>query len=95
MNKYQMLDAIIVLLDRLADARGTERCALLVEITKRAEALKQGIKEEESATTARIQALQRQIKDLTSPPEPRAGEIIEGGQTYSIDLTPKQDADGE
>ena len=90
MDKYQMLDGIIVLLDQLADAKGVARCALMVELVKRADALKKGLHAEEDAHNKRIDMLKAQIKNLTEPPPLQDGEIREGGQTYTIDLTPKE-----
>ena len=90
MDKYQMLDAIIVIVDKLADARGVERCVLLIDLVKRLDALEKGLKEDEDATNARVEMLKSQIKNLTTPPFLNEGEIREGGQTYTIDLTPKE-----
>ena len=35
MDKFQMLDGIIVLVDKLADSRGVERCSIIVDIINR------------------------------------------------------------
>lgn len=88
MNKYQMLDAILVLLDKLVETQGIEKCALAVEVAKRLEALKKGLKAEESSTLERIDLLKKQLKEANTP-HPRDGEIVEGGQTYTIDMEPK------
>lgn len=88
MDKYQMIDGIIVLLDRVADARGIERCTLLAEIVNRADALKKGMRQEEDAKIKEIELLRKQIRDLTTPRPLKDGEIREGGETIQIDLTP-------
>ena len=90
MDKYQMLDEIVLLLDKVADARGIQKCSLLVDITQRIGALKNGLKDEENSKNANIEFLKKQLKDATSPPELKDGEIREGGETYTIDLTPKE-----
>lgn len=89
MDKYQMIDEIVVFLDRLADTRGIERCALLIDLIKRLDALKKGLKDEDDAHNARIELLKAQIKNLTEPKPLEDGEIREGGETYTIDLMPK------
>lgn len=90
MDKYQMMDGIIILLDRLADARGMERCSLLVEIVKRAEAIKKGMQEEDDAKAERIVLLNKQIESMRSQKPLMDGEIREGGETYTVDLEPKE-----
>ena len=89
MDKYQMLDEIIIALDSLADARGVARCALMVDVLKRLDALKKGLHAEEEASNARIDMLKSQIKKLTEPQPLEDGEIREGGETYTLDFTPK------
>ena len=64
MDKYQMLDAIIVQLDRLADSRGVERCALLVDLVSRINSLKKGLQEEEDSYIKKIESLKTQIVNL-------------------------------
>ena len=90
MDKYQMLDEIVLLLDRLADSRGVERCAVLAEVVNRIGALKTGLKEEEKAHDARIELLKAQLKKLTEPATLEDGEIREGGETYVFDLEKKE-----
>lgn len=87
MDKFQMIDAVILIIDKLADARGIDRCALLIDLLKRMDALKTHLQKEDEAYKARVEMLKAQIKDLTTPPELKDGEIREGGQTYTIDLT--------
>ena len=47
MDKYQMIDEMIVLIDHLADARGVQRCSILIDLVKRLDALKKGLQDEE------------------------------------------------
>ena len=64
MDKYQMLDAIIVQLDRLADAKGVERCAILVDLVSRIDSLKKGLRGEEDSHNAKVESLKSQIASL-------------------------------
>ncbi len=89
MDKYQMLNEIIAQLDRLADARGAERCAILVDLVQRASALKKGLREEQDAADARIESLKAQIKNLTDPAPLPEGETRIGGEVISLDFGPK------
>lgn len=95
MDKYQMLDAIVVLMDRLADARGAERCTLVVDIIQRIDALKKGMREEDRAHKQELKLLETQIKELTNPRPLQEGEIREGGGTYTIDLEQAELAEEE
>ena len=47
MDKYQLIDSVIVDLNTLADARGVEKCRLLLDILQRLAALKNGLKRED------------------------------------------------
>lgn len=84
MDKYGLIDSLIMLIDKAADAHGIERCSALVEVIKRLGALKDGLKDEDSAHNKRIDLLKAQIKNLTNP---EAGEETIGGETYTVDLT--------
>lgn len=64
MDKYEMLDSLIVQLDRLPDIKGIERCAVLVELVRRIEALKKGLHEEDTEHETRIEALKNQLSNL-------------------------------
>lgn len=61
MDKYKLLDEMIVMLDRLADARGVERCSLIVELVSRASALKRGLEKEDEDHASAIDALKAQL----------------------------------
>lgn len=61
MDKYKMLEEMIVMLDRLADARGVERCSLIVELVSRASALKRGLEKEDEDHASAIDALKTQL----------------------------------
>lgn len=61
MDKYQLLDEMIVMMDRLADARGVERCSLIVELVSRASALKRGMQKDDEESAGAIEALKTQL----------------------------------
>ena len=48
-DKYEMIDQIIVNVDALIDARGAEKCRLGLDILQRLTALKKGLMDEEKA----------------------------------------------
>lgn len=59
-----MLDAIIMQLDRLADLRGVERCAVLFDLVSRVNSLKNCLREEEDSHNAKVESLKAQIANL-------------------------------
>lgn len=83
-NKYEMIDAVIVLLDKLADARGAEKCRLILDGVQRLAALKDGLCKEDEAHTTELNLLNGQLAKLTSTPEARDGQTIIGGQKIHI-----------
>lgn len=93
MDKYQMIDEAIILLDDLADARGARRCGLIVELVKLLDSLKKGLRDESEAHQAQVDMLNAQIRDLTTPPPLEEGQMRVGGQTYTLDFTHKTEDD--
>lgn len=91
MDKFQMLDEIIVLVDKLADSRGVERCSIIVDIINRLGALKKGMKNEDSVHNQHVEMLKAQLKNMNEPPTVKDGEIVQGGQTYHIDFKPMEE----
>lgn len=88
MDKYQMLDQIILLMDKIADAKGAIRCQLIVDAVRMTDAVKKGIQDEDKATAARIEMLKDQIERLTEP-HPGENEEVVGGETITYDYEPK------
>ena len=88
MDKYQMLDQIILLMDKIADAKGAIRCQLIAAAVRMVDAIKKGIQEEDNATDARIRMLKDQIKNLTEP-HPGDNQEVVGGETITYDYEPK------
>ena len=83
-DKYEMLDAVIVAIDKLEDARGVEKCRIILDAIQRISALKDGLKKEDDAHAAHINMLSKQIKELTAQPLVKNGEQIVGGQEFHI-----------
>lgn len=83
-DKYEMIDAVIMLLDKLADARGAEKCRLILDSVQRLAALKDGLCKEDEAHTTELNLLNGQLANLTSTPEVRDGQTIIGGQRIHI-----------
>jgi len=92
-DKYEMISAVIVALDSLADARGAEKCRLILESVQRLAALKEGLKKEEQAHQAEVKLLQDQLADLTRPPETDGDTETIGGRTYHIGVEGGGDRD--
>lgn len=85
-DKFEMLDGIIVAADKLSDARGVEKCKLIIEIIQRAAALEEGLKKDDETHKAEIASLESEVSRLTHPAEAKAGEQTIGGQVLHIDL---------
>lgn len=83
-DKYQLLDGMVAQLERLADARGVERAAIIVDLWQKARALIAGLRDEDDAHAARVKLLEDQLDALTQPPETAEGEESYGGETYTI-----------
>lgn len=82
MDKYDMISAVITKVDRLADARGVEKCTLVVEIIQRLSALAKGLGDEDKAHEAEKKLLEDQLK----PAPLKEGEVREGGETVTFGL---------
>lgn len=82
MNKFELLDQIILYMDRLADAKGVERCALLANVVQMLGALKDNLTESDKAAEDREALLLDQLQALTTPAEEvQDGEERLGGNT--------------
>ena len=83
-DKYEMLDAVIIAIDKLEDARGVEKCRIILDAIQRIGVLKEGLKKEDAVHAEHINMLSKPIKELTSPPQVKDGEVIVGGEEYHI-----------
>lgn len=81
MNKFELLDQIILNMNRLADATGVERCALLVQVVQMLGALKDNLTESDKAAQDREALLTEQLAALTAPTEAETSAERLGGNT--------------
>lgn len=79
MDKFELIDKIILTINQAADASGIQRCALLVSAVQLLGALKGNLTESDKAAAAREALLVAQLN------APRTDETI-GGQTVKIDF---------
>lgn len=86
MNKYEFIDQMILLTDKLADEKGIKRCQTLIDLIKRLQALKEGLEKEDKAHEEEKELLKSQ---LPKPKEPQDGEVTDGGEIHRIDFTGK------
>lgn len=82
MDKYDVISGIITQVDKLADARGVEKCTLVVSIIQQLSALAKGLGDEDKAHKAEKKLLEDQLK----PAPLEEGETREGGRTVTFDL---------
>lgn len=86
MNKYELIDSLIVQTDALEDARGVTKCRMILEMIDKLSALKTGLKSDEDAINARIEIAENEVRRLTTPAPAQDGEETVGGQVYKIQL---------
>lgn len=86
MDKYELIKGLIVQVDALVDARGAQKCTLVVEIIQKLDALAKGLGEEDRARANEKALLEKQLKALTEPAPLKPGEQRIGGQTYTMDM---------
>lgn len=78
MDKYQIIDSIVVQVDELVDMRGVEKCRTVLDIIGKLNALRVGLAEDDKRT----EDLKRQIREATATDDGDT-ECIDG-QTYKI-----------
>ena len=49
LDKFQMIDSIIVQMDKIFDQRGVERAATVIDVIKKLNILRDGLKKEDEA----------------------------------------------
>lgn len=84
MDKYQMIDTMIVEADKLIDARGVDKCKGFLNLIQMLSALRGGLADEDKAHNEQVKLLETQLKKLTTPPELKPGETRVGGEVYHI-----------
>ena len=61
-DKYELIDSIIVQLNKVFDLHGAERAVVLIDAIQRLKALKDGLAEDDKNNTNKIEALKKQHK---------------------------------
>lgn len=77
LDRYELIDRMASSVDALADARGAQKCALIIELIQQLGALKKGLKDEEAARRREMEALRAQIEENQSATIPNNGEAME------------------
>ena len=82
MNKYEVVDRIIVTLNRVS-VTGAKNVLALGNVFQMLSVLKDGMKEEEDSKNRIIESLKTQLKHATEPD--KDGEVI-GGEHYDFNF---------
>ena len=64
MDKFDLIEAIIKRVDALADARGAQKCAIVIEIIQQLGALRKGLADDDAAHNKQIMDLQQRLDAL-------------------------------
>ena len=83
MSDDELIAGLIRDAGRLADLRGAERCALILDMIDRMQALRRGLAEEHRHHEDDIRLLNEQLTRLTTP-HPQEGETVVGGEIYRL-----------
>lgn len=89
MDQYQLIDNMLFRINEIADASGILRVALLYELYKTLQSLKEGLKKRDSAHQMEKELLEKQIKQMQKNMlgENVSDDQILGGQSFCIDFT--------
>ena len=87
MDKFALIDSLIKQVDALVDARGVSKCATIIEIVQKLDALRKGLSDEDKAHLEQVRLLEDQLERLTRPPEATPDGEVLGGEHYEINLT--------
>lgn len=79
LDKFELIDRMIVNVDALADAKGAAKCALVIELIQQLNVLKKGLKDDDAANAKELARLHELAGDK---PEvlievPQNGEAME------------------
>ena len=69
MDKFDLIEAIIKRVDVLADARGAQKCAIVIEIIQQLGALRKGMADEDAARKKEIMDLERRLDAMNTTKE--------------------------
>lgn len=65
MDKYQLIDSIILQIDAMVEAKGIEKCKIAIELIQKLGALKDGLKSDDADAKERCDRMQKRIDELT------------------------------
>lgn len=83
MDRYQLINSIIVQVDAMADLRGAEKCRVIIDILGKLAALKEGLAKEDEAHKNTLASLRKQHAAEMAAVRGENTETI-GGQTLEI-----------
>lgn len=69
MDKFDLIEAIIKRVDALADARGAQKCAIVIEIIQQLGALRKGLADDDAAHKKQIMDLLQRLDALNTTKE--------------------------
>lgn len=82
-DKYQLIDSIIVQIDALTDARGVEKCKIILDAIGKLSALKKGLQDDDTVNQQKLDTLREELRRVTQPDGDGDTETIDG-KTYKI-----------
>lgn len=83
MDKYQLIDTIIVQLDAMLDMRGVEKCRCAMDTIGKLTELKKAMQDDDEENQRRIDTLREELRRVTQPDGGDDTETIDG-KTYKI-----------
>ena len=83
MDKYQLIDTIIVQLDAMLDMRGVEKCRCAMDTIGKLTELKKAIQTDDAENQRRLDTLRDELRRVTAPDADGDTETIDG-KTYKI-----------
>lgn len=82
-DKFQLIDGIIVQIDALTDARGVEKCKIILDAIGKLTALKKGLQDDDAEQQRKLDTLREELRRVTQPDGGDDTETIDG-KTYKI-----------
>lgn len=83
MDKYQLIDTIIVQLDAMLDMRGVEKCRCAMDTIGKLTELKKAIQDGDEEHQRQLDTLREELRRITQPGGDGDTETIDG-KTYKI-----------
>ena len=84
MNKHEVVEKIIVLLDSVT-VSGSKNVVALCTAFQMLYALQQGLKDEDKAKNRTIDLLKEQLRNATTPHTEPGGDVV-GGEHYDLNF---------